>query len=209
MTTHDPLAQHFEPIVVEGPLTSLQRPWAALLLLGIVQLVCGALALVVPTAASVAAVAIFGALMLVSGVFQAVHAFTVKKWRGATLEAFGSLLYAVAGLLALMFPLTGALTLTIVVAVLLIGDGVARCALAYRLKPWDGWKWFLGAGIASVAVGLLLLLGWPLTGLWGIGILLGVNLLYSGVTHCMLAIAFRARTARALNREPLDGALRR
>jgi uncharacterized membrane protein HdeD (DUF308 family) len=187
----------------------LQRLWGALLVLGIAQLLCGALALAVPVAASLAAVVIFGAVLVVSGIFQGVHAFTVRTWQGAALQALSGLLYTVAGLLALVFPLTGALTLTIVVAVLLVLDGITRCVLAYRLRPWDGWGWFLAAGIASMAVGILLLLGWPLTGLVALGVLLGVNLLFSGVTLCALAITFRARTAQSVDHAPADGVLRR
>jgi uncharacterized membrane protein HdeD (DUF308 family) len=102
------------------------------------------------------------------------------------------------------FPVSGAISLTILVAALLIADGVIRCALAYRLRPVQGWGWFLCAGVASAVVGILLLIGWPLTGLWALGLLLGVNLLFSGMTNGALAIAFRTSVSRASRRAPGD-----
>ncbi len=174
----------------------VQRRWGWLLVLGIAQIIAGAVALTIPAAASLAAAIVAGAAMLVAGIFQAVHAFSVRRWKGVVLQGLGALLYIVAGLAFLLFPVTGALTLTIAVGVLLIADGAVRYTLAYRLRPRDGWGWFLAAGIASTLVGILMLVGWPLTGVWALGILLGVNLIFSGVANCVLALTFRTRNAR-------------
>jgi len=182
----------------------LHRRWGWLFFLGIVQLVSGGLALLVPVAASLAAAIIFGAVLFTSGTFQIVHAFSVgKKWTGVALQALGGLLYVAAGVLALLFPLTGALTLTLIVGALLVADGVVRSMLASQIGPQEGRWSFLAAGVASAIVGILLLVGWPLTGVWAIGILLGVNLIFSGVANCALAIAFRSRVARAAEHAPL------
>jgi uncharacterized membrane protein HdeD (DUF308 family) len=184
------------------------RRWGWLLTLGIVQVICGALALAIPLAASLAAAIVFGAVLLVAGVFQAAHAFRVRTWKGVVLHALGALLYIAAGVLVLLFPLTGALTLTLVVGALLLADGVVRFALAFRLRPRDGWGWFLASGIASLLVGVLLLVGWPLTGLWAIGVLLGVNLIFSGVGNCALAFAFRTSHARSVDADTVKAAHR-
>jgi uncharacterized membrane protein HdeD (DUF308 family) len=206
MATHDSTAAESESLLSARHLSLLQRRWGWLLLLGLVQIACGALALAVPVAASLAAVIVFGAVLVVAGVFQAVHAFSVRTWKGVVLQGLGALLYIAAGVLILLFPLSGALSLTIVVAALLIADGVARCVLAYRLKPLDGWGWFLGAGIASTVVGILLMVGWPLTGLFAIGLLLGVNLIFAGVTNCALAVTFRTLTHRDSEHDSMHGA---
>ena len=184
------------------PRSAMERRWGWLLALGIVQVLCGAFAVAIPIAASLAAAIVFGAVLLVAGVFQTVHAFSIRPWKGAVLHALGGVFYIVAGLFSLLFPLTGALTLTILVGVLMVADGIARSVLAYRIRPKSGWGWFLSSGIASTVVGVLLLVGWPLTGLWAIGILLGVNLLFSGVGYCALAITFRTRNARNPETQP-------
>ena len=186
--------------------SAIERRWGWLLALGIVQIICGALALAIPLAASLAAAIVFGAVLLVTGVFQAVHAFRVRTWKGVVLHALGALFYIAAGVLVLLFPLTGALTLTLVVGALLLADGVVRSALAFRLRPRDGWGWFLASGIASLVVGILLLLGWPLTGFWAIGVLLGVNLIFSGVGNCALAITFRTSRSHAADVDSVKAA---
>lgn len=174
----------------------MQRRWGWLLLLGIVQVFCGAFALLVPIAATLAAAMVFGAVLLVSGVFQAVHAFSVRRWRGVALHALGAILYIGVAVLFLLFPLSGALTLTILIGALFVADGVLRATLASRVRPRDGWGWFLASGILSLVVGIMLLVGWPVTGTWAPGVLLGVNLLFSGAASCALAVTFRTRNAR-------------
>jgi uncharacterized membrane protein HdeD (DUF308 family) len=169
---------------------TLQRWWLGLLFLGLVQVVGGVIALAVPLAASLAAAMVFGAVLVVAGVFQAVHSFGVRKWSGVLLHAVGALLYIAAGIFMLLFPLMGALTLALVVTALLFADGVLRTVIAYRLRPEGGWGWLLAAGIAGIVVGSLLLIGWPLTGVWAIGILLGVNLVFAGAANCALAAGF-------------------
>jgi uncharacterized membrane protein HdeD (DUF308 family) len=172
--------------------TLFQRRWGWLLALGLVQIISGAFALIIPVAASVAAAIVFGAVLLVSGVSQIVHAFSVRRWKGTVLHALGGLLYVAAGAFVLFFPVAGVLTLSVIVGTLLIADGVVRSMLAYRLKPADGWGWFLAGGMASTALGVLLLVGWPFAGFWAIGILLGAFLLFSGLSNCVLAFSFRA-----------------
>jgi uncharacterized membrane protein HdeD (DUF308 family) len=187
---------------------ALEQRWGWLLLLGIVQVICGALALTIPVAASLAAAVVAGALLLVSGIFQSIHAFSIRPWRGAALPIIGGILYIIAGILLLAFPVSGALTLTLVVAALLIADGVARIILANSVRPMVGSGWMLVAGIASVVVGVLLLIGWPLTGLLALGILLGINLLITGMTNAALGIAFRSRRHRDGEHESLQHARR-
>jgi uncharacterized membrane protein HdeD (DUF308 family) len=202
MKTIDTPAQTIDAAVPEASV--LRRRWRGLLLLGIVQIIGGAFAIAVPVAASLAAALVFGAVLLVLGVLQAVHAISVRKSKVVFLQLLGGLLYIVTGALVFWFPVSGAISLTILVAALLIADGVIRCALAYRLRPVRGWGWFLCAGIASAVVGILLLIGWPLTGLWGLGLLLGVNLLFIGMTNSVLAVAFRTSVARESRRAPHD-----
>lgn len=81
-----------------------RRHWGWLLAFAIVQIVAGSLAISVPTVASLAAVAVFGALMLTAAIFQVAHAVRVRKWPGFALHMLGGLLYAAAGVLVLIYP---------------------------------------------------------------------------------------------------------
>lgn len=188
--------------------TPLGRRWGLRLLLGVIQVIGGILAIAVPVAASIAAVAIFGAVLLVTGAMQLYQALSSRPLKGGVLQALGAALYLIAALLVLLFPLSGALTLTIVVAILLIADGVVRTMFAYQLRLAEGWGWLLAAGIASTVVGVLLLIGWPLTGIWAVGILFGASLLFSGLTQCVLAIMQRTRIARSASQQSVEGAHR-
>jgi uncharacterized membrane protein HdeD (DUF308 family) len=187
---------------------ALERRWGWLLLLGIVQVICGAVALAIPVAASLAAAIVAGALLLASGIFQLFHAFSIRPWRGAALPIVGGALYVIVGVLLLAFPVTGALTLTIAVGALLIADGVVHIVLSRAIRAMPGSGWMLAAGIASVLVGILLLIGWPLTGLIALGVLLGISLLFSGATNAALAVAFRARRHREGENGSLEHARR-
>lgn len=209
MVTRDSTAPDAESIPVRDA-TPLGRRWGLVVLLGIVQIIGGLFAIVIPVVASLAAVAIFGAVLLVTGAMQLYHALRSRPLKGGILQALGGVLYLVAATLVLIFPLSGALTLTIVVATLLIADGVVRCMLAYRVRGGEGWGWMLAAGIASLFVGTLLLMGWPLTSVWAIGVLLGASLLASGVTNCMLGLMLRSRIGqKAPAHPPMEGTHRR
>lgn len=163
------------------------RNWGWLLAFAIVQVVAGMFAIAIPTLASLITVAVFGALLLIAASFQIVHAVRVRKWPGFALHLLGGLLYAAAGVLALLYPFPGLLALTLFLAGLLLADGMLRIALAFSVRSQEGWGWFLIGGIASIALGGMLIFGWPSTALWALGLLLGVNLMFSGAMNAALA----------------------
>lgn len=177
------------PPAVSAP--ALTEHWGWLLALGIVQVVGGAIAIAVPALASLAAVVVFGAALLASAIFQLIHALRTRKWPGSVWYILGGLLYAAAGILVLLFPLGGILTLTAIIATVLIAEGAVRGIVANAMKPKAGWGWWLASGIASVLLGVLLFIGWPATAPWAIGLLLGINLIFSGATNASIAITSR------------------
>jgi uncharacterized membrane protein HdeD (DUF308 family) len=165
-----------------------------LLALGIVQLIAGFFALATPVLASIFAAAFIGWLLLFSAAAHLIHAFKVRAWKGFLLHLLGAIAYGAAGILIIFNPVRGAISLTLVVAWLFLADGVIRCVLALQVRPHDGWAWFLASAIVSFAVGLILLLGWPATGLWALGTFLGIDLIFSGVSYIFLSLAGRKRT---------------
>lgn len=181
----------------ETAAATLGQRWGWLLALGIVQLVAGALAIAVPVVASLAAVIVFGAALIATAVFHLIHAVKERRWPGSAWYVLGGLLYAAAGVWVLLFPLGGVLTLGVLIATLLIAEGTLRSLLATALRPRAGWGWLLAGGIASIMLGILLFTGWPATALWAVGLLLGINLLFSGATNIALAFAFRKRSSPA------------
>jgi uncharacterized membrane protein HdeD (DUF308 family) len=165
--------------------------WGWLLLLGIVQIIAGSIAIAVPIVASFAAAAIFGAVLIVSAIFQLLHAFKVRSWPRSAWLGLGGVAYAIAGILIAKNPIGGELALVVMIAILLIADGALRAAVAMAVRPLAGWGWLIAGGLASIVVGVILLIGWPATALWTTGLLLGINLVIIGTVHIALALASR------------------
>jgi uncharacterized membrane protein HdeD (DUF308 family) len=188
-----------ETMKTDTAATPLGLRWGWLLALGIVQIVTGSIAIAVPVVASLAAVGVFGAVLLVTAILQLIHAFKVRAWPRSAWYGLGGVLYAIAGVLVVVYPLAGALTLAVMIAILFIADGTLRIVFGMTVRPIAGWGWLIAAGIGSIVVGVFLLLGWPATALWATGLLLGVNLIFTGVMNATLAVASRANAAAAIS----------
>ena len=106
-------------------------------------------------------------------------------------------LYAVGGILVVVYPLGGALTLAVLIAIVLIAEGALRVVFGMVVRPLDGWGWLIFGGFGSIVVGVILLIGWPVTALWVTGLLLGINL-NTGVINATLALASRTNTSALL-----------
>src|ERR1700676_4801888 len=184
--------------------TTLGHRWGWLLALGIVQIIAGWIAIAIPVVASFAAVAIFGAVLLVTAIFQLIHAFSVRAWPRSAWYGLGGGVYAIAGLLVAINPISGALTLAVIIAILFIADGVLRVAFGTSVRPLAGWGWLIAGGLGSIVVGVILLIGWPATALWVTGLLLGINLVFTGTMHIALALASRTGGSAS----PFYGSLR-
>ena len=115
----------------------------------------------------------------------------VRGWRGFLLELLSAVLYLGVGILLLVNPLEGALALTIVLAAFLVVEGIFKIIMAMRVRDHDGWGWLLASGILSVTLGVLIWAQWPASGLWVIGLLVGIQLLFTGWSLVMLALAAR------------------
>ena len=174
--------------------TTLTHRWGWLLVLGIVQIIAGTVAFAIPIVASFAAVAIFGAVLVVTATFQLVHAFKTGAWPRSAWYGLSGVLYAIAGLLVIAFPLGGALTLAVLLAILFIADGAVRVVFAMSVSAAVGRGWLLAAGCCNILVGVFLLIGWPYTALWITGLLLGVNLLITGAMN--ISFASKTRTSK-------------
>ena len=101
------------------------------------------------------------------------------------------MLAVVAGVLLLVNPMEGVLTLTIVLIALFLSEGVMKAIGALNMRPAAGWIWMLVSGLVDIVLGVLLWSGLPGTALWAIGLLVGISLLFTGWTAVMLAAGMR------------------
>jgi uncharacterized membrane protein HdeD (DUF308 family) len=178
-----------------APAERLSRDWAWLLLLATFQILGGVLAVAVPIAASFAAVGVIAALLTVTAFLQIIHAFQIKAWPRSVWYGLGAVLYAAIGAVLILYPTTGALALAVLIAILLIAEGALRTVFGALVRPLPGWSWLVVAGLLSIVVGVILLIGWPVTALWLTGLLLGVNLLMTGIMNAGFAMAARSNTS--------------
>ena len=106
------------------------------------------------------------------------------------------LLYLAGGFILITSPATGIITLTLLLIVLFVADGILETILAFKLRPAKGWAWILVSGIVSLIVGALIWAKFPSSALWAIGLLVGVNLMFSGFSFLSLAMAGKAPRRR-------------
>jgi uncharacterized membrane protein HdeD (DUF308 family) len=179
----------FDEPTFEETRREIARHLGWFLALGILLVLAGAAAIAFPFLSTVAAKIAIGWIFLVAGVVEVIHAFYVKRWAGFFWNLLIGLLYIVAGGWLAFFPLTGILTLTIVIAALFIAEGIIELVMGFRMRPHEGWGWVVFSGLVAVAAGLLIALSLPASAVWALGLLAGVNLLFSGWSFIALSLS--------------------
>lgn len=170
----------------------LQRNWGWLLGLGILFILMGTLGLGMVVGLTLASMFFLGVLLIIAGIFQIIDTFKCKKWRGALLHAFIALLYIFGGCIVIYDPLLASSLITAAIAGVLIVIGATRLFMATMLRDAKGWGWMFLAGLAALVLGILILLQWPVSGLWFIGLFIAIELLITGWTYVFLAFSMRA-----------------
>ena len=187
--------QPFSPADVRSAVSAaIHRHWGLFLTEGIVLIILGTLALLVPAVASVAATIVFGWILLLSGVVGLIATFRAQGSPGFTWSLISALLGIAAGIILLTMPVQGALSLTAVLIAFLLVEGVATVlfALEHRKGSSGRWSWVLASGVVDLALGIILLAGLPGTAVWALGLLIGINMIFGGVS--LVSMALHART---------------
>ena len=174
--------------------TALQRSWGWFLALGIIEIILGTIAVGASFFATLVTVVLFGWLLLFGGVLSALHAFWRKQWKGFFLDLAMGVLYIVAGLMMVGNPAEAAVTLTLLIAMFLLVGGIFRIIVALS-GHFEHWGWVLLNGLITSALGILIWRQWPLSGLWVIGLFVGIEMIMYGWTLVMLSMV--ARGARS------------
>lgn len=163
--------------------------------LGVLTAILGALAIGAPAVAGLATTLMVAGLLVVAGIARVIWAFRAPTFAGgvATL-LFGGITLA-AGLLIFASPGIGLGTLALLLAFYFVVDGVFEILLAADLRPTRGWGWMMFAGVVGLALGVLILAQFPLSGLWAVGTLVGVHLVIAGLSMIFLGVSARRLTA--------------
>ena len=171
----------------------LRSSWIWLAILGAISLIGGILALLNPFAATFAAVLLAGWTFILYGALQIIQSFSVRGWGGFLWSLLLGVLTAVVGVSLLANPLGGAISLTILVAVLFLVLGAVKVIYGISLRPVAGWGFAVLSGIISILLAILIFSDFPAAAATILGILLAIELLSNGVF--LLFVAFGLRKA--------------
>ncbi len=174
---------------------SLHEHWRLYLVEGIVLLVLGAAAIALPPIATLAFTLVLGWLFLLSGVMGLVTTFWMRRAPGFWWSLISAALGIVVGGLLLARPISGALSLTIVLVAFFIIEGAASImfALDHKRELSGQWGWMLMSGIVDLVLAALVFGGLPSTAAWAIGLLVGINMVFGG--SALIAMALHAKNA--------------
>lgn len=169
------------------------RVW--LTVLSVVLILTGAAAIALPHIATLSAELMFGACLAVAGVVQVIQAFGAQSWRPMLLQFAIGILYVGCGALLLANPIVGVIALTVALAATFVVEGVLRIVFGFKLRPNDGWLLVIVSGVVAIIAGVMIWAGLPATATWVIGMLVGVNMVMSGVAFLMLTFTAKDDTA--------------
>lgn len=164
-----------------------------IIVVGVILIALGTIALGSSVLTTLASMVFIGWLMVMAGVLQSAHAFTCKAWGGFFVDLLAGILYAVAGFLIIAHPAEVALTLTLLIAMFLIIGGMFRIVVAIAVR-FPNTMWMLIHGAVNLLLGFAIIQKWPLSGLWVIGMFIGIDMIFNGWTLVMLGIAVRKST---------------
>jgi len=157
--------------------------------LGVVTIVAGFLSMGYPWASGLGVTVVIGIVMVIAGVARTVAAFHAGSFGQGALAFLGAILTFVGGVILVARPNLGLASLTLLLGGYLLVDGISGAVLAFHVKPVKGWGWMLFSAVMGVLLGILLLWEWPLSGVWAIGTLVGINLVFSGFSMVSIGSA--------------------
>jgi uncharacterized membrane protein HdeD (DUF308 family) len=168
-----------------GRMEGVSRGW--LVFLGIILIVAGIAAIGMPLVASLAVELFIGWILVVSGIMQSIYSFSSRRWGRFFMRLLAGLLYLVAGIMLLVHPLRGILTLTLLLGILFVLEGLCKIIGSLQIRAIPNWGHLFWSGVLALIIGILIWRGWPSSAAWAIGLLVGVNTLFRG--WAMIALA--------------------
>jgi uncharacterized membrane protein HdeD (DUF308 family) len=157
------------------------------LALGIILIILGTIALGRSIFVTLASMVFLGWILIIGGVVEAGQAFWQRQWGGFFLHLLGGVLYVIVGFMVVANPQTGAMALTLLIALFFLIAGSFRIIGSLTMR-FPEWRWILLNGIVTFLLGLLIWKQWPSSALWVIGLFIGIDLILTGVSWVMLSL---------------------
>jgi uncharacterized membrane protein HdeD (DUF308 family) len=172
-------------------LAPLKAKWGWIVALGVVYVVAGVIALGSVVMATIAAVWVVGIMMIIAGVFEIIHSFQIKTWGRFLFWLLLGVLYVIAGFIAFRDALSFAIWLTLLLGAALVASGIVRIFLGFNMRGGTPWGWVVASGVVTLLLGIIILIQWPYSGLYALGIILGVDLVFAGASWIGLGFGLR------------------
>jgi len=182
-----------ESFGVASELAPLRAKWGWIVALGVVYVIAGCVALGSVVTATVATVFVVGIMMLISGAAEVINALQIASWGKCLFWLLLGVLYIVAGLVTFENPLLAAALLTLVLGFVLLISGFMRMSLAFSMMRGTPWIWVALSGVVTLLLGLVILAHWPVSSLYILGLLLGIDLVIAGAGWIGVGLGLRRR----------------
>lgn len=164
------------------------------LMLGIGLVILGTLAVMFSVASTLFSVMYLGALLVMVGIFEGIKSFKINLWGSFFLHVALAILYIACGIYMIVNPMANALALTLLLAIFFVVSGVLRIGFSFvKNLPHRGW--LLVNGILTLVLGLLIWQQWPSSGVWALGMLVGIDMIFTGWTWIMLSLRAKSLPA--------------
>lgn len=162
-------------------ISSERRHWSSTM--GIVLIVVGVLAILLPLIAGVAITAILGWLLLIAGVAHLLFGWGSRAAGSWLWQAVIGIVYLLVGFYLIFHPARGLVTLTLLLAIYLVVIGIFALFMYFRLRRTHRANWFLWDGLIALLLGLLIYAHWPFSSAWAVGTIVGISLVSSGIAR--------------------------
>ena len=165
----------------------IQQSKPLLIIEGVIFTLLGCLAVAVPVLSTISAELFIGWLFIFGGLFQGYKAIACRCQGGCFGSLLISLIYLICGILLLVYPLQGVITLTLVLTAFFIVEGISKIILAFQMRHFSRWGWLVVSGIIALILAYIIYAGWPGTAFWVLGLLIGINMIFFGLSLIFLA----------------------
>ncbi len=166
-----------------------------LVTLGLLEIIVGVLIMATPLAGGLAVTVIVGLGLMLAGIFRIVAAFHADSFGSGALGFLWGLLLTVAGFHIFTNPGLGLLSLTLVLTMVFFASGLTQIIVAFKMKPHEGWGWMLVGGAVAVLLSIMVWRQFPFSGVYLVGTLVGINILFNGISTLVVGRAARKLTA--------------
>lgn len=171
----------------------LRQKWGWFLALGILLVILGMVAIGASVFVTLATMVFVGFLMIFGGILQTAHAMTMRGWSGFYLDLLAGILYIVVGCLVVAHPGATAVALTLLISVFLIMGGIFRMVVAFAV-PYQNRLWLFIHGLVNLILGVMIAMDLPVSGLWVVGLFIGIDMVFNGWSLIMLSMVARQAT---------------